>query len=52
MQRIVRAVPVRSKEGLIELAEGVSNWPEEERSRFLSHFGNPVEEWYFQEIDG
>ncbi|MEM1112453.1 MAG: hypothetical protein AAGI11_11150 [Pseudomonadota bacterium] len=52
MQRAVRIFPVSSKEKLLELIEGVSNWPQEERSSFLSHFGNPVEEWYYQEIDG
>ena len=52
MQRIVRAVPVKSKESLTKLARASAEWPAQERQKFLSYFGDATEQWYFQEIEG
>ncbi len=52
MPKVVRAVPIKSKEGLMNLAKGVANRPAKERKEFLALFGDGVEEWYYQEIDG
>lgn len=52
MERVVRAVPVSSREALQEFAQQIAKRPQEERQRFLEHFGGAVEEWYYQEIDG
>jgi len=52
MQRIVRAVPVKSKDALRELADKVEKQPSDIKERFLQSFGNPVEDWYYQEIEG
>lgn len=52
MERVVRAVPVKSREALEEFAQKIAKRPQEERRQFLAHFGGAVEEWYYQEIDG
>lgn len=52
MDRIVRAVPIKSKAALIELAKNVEQRPHTEKKRFLEYFGDAMEEWYYQEIEG
>ena len=52
MERIVRAVPIKSKQALQDLARQIEEWPEDEKSRFLEPFGNAAEDWFYQEIDG
>ena len=53
MQQLARMVPVKSKEGLVELLRQANERPAEERHTFFSRFGDStVERWYYQEIDG
>lgn len=52
MERIARAVPVKSKHALLKLAEDISAWPISEKEAFFNHFGPGVERWYYQEIEG
>lgn len=52
MKRVVRAVRVKSKEALYELARKIEQRPDSERQKFVAYFGDAMEEWYYQEIDG
>ncbi|WDE03403.1 hypothetical protein SG34_018625 [Thalassomonas viridans] len=52
MERVVRAVPVKSKQALQAFAAQSAEWPAAEKKQFLSYFGDAVEQWYFQEIEG
>ena len=52
MERVVRAVPIKSKEALLELAAEVTKRPDSEKKQFLGYFGDAVEEWYYQKIEG
>ena len=52
MQRIVRAIPVKSREALMAFRDAIEQRDPAEKNAFLSRFGDGVEEWYYQEIEG
>ena len=53
MERIVRAIPVKSKEDLIQLVKDIEEYPTSEKRKLLSIFGPSVcEQWYYQDIEG
>jgi hypothetical protein len=53
MDKVVRAFPIRSREGLIVVRDQIEKWDPKQKAVFYAHFPSAVvEEWYVQEIAG
>jgi len=52
MNTIPRAFPVKSKEAILEFAKAIDEWSTADKKVFMDAFGNSIERWYYQELDG